>query len=212
MPIVSPSPFRSFARLGAVAFTLWVGAASLGACGSRGPAPDSVAAVAAVVDSPTSPTPSVMAAPNPAASGGRDQSELVVSIIPATGDDAPAELLVTDPGGKRTGVDPAGYVTLREILHAWYDSAPPPTQTDGDPEPGPLTKQFLLTTPPPGRYVLAVVGRRAGGYSVQVRVTTPAGDVREGSVSDLRTAPGDVRRFSVSYDPSGTGPVPIERH
>lgn len=163
---------------------------------------------AATVVPPSSAAPSASEQPG---AGGRDQSELFVILEPVAGGHAVAELLVTDPGGRRTGVDSGSFRSLAEILHASYDSAPPPTQTDGDPEPGPLTKQLSLVTPTPGSYTVAVVGRRAGAYSLVVRVTTPSGDVREGAVRGARIRAGDVHRFVAWYDPAHTGPLALAR-
>ena len=212
MPTDSRSRFHSFwcGPLAAIA----AGALVLSACTreSSQTRADS-AALAPTVDTTARARDTVATTPPPAApvatSGGLDQSELFVLLRPVPKGEAPAELLVTDSKGRRTGVEPATLKTLREITNASYDSAPPPQQTDTDPEPGALTKQLDVVTPWPGAYSVVVVGRRAGEVMLVVRIVTPRGETRESPARRLAIHSGDVQRFAFTYDPAQTGPIVI---
>ena len=141
-------------------------------------------------------------------SGRPDLSELFVTIEPVAYDSiAPAELLLTEPGGKRVGADPASWRGLVEVPHASYDSTSPPTQTDGDPEPGGLHKVLYLVTPPPGHYVLQVLGRKSGTYKLTVKLITPRAVSREARVTGSIRA-GEVKVHRFTHD-DRTGPLSL---
>ena len=154
----------------------------------------------------------VRAAPaGPQGGQGLDQSELFVVLEPVGKGETPADLLVLDPNGGRTGVEPGTFRTLRETLHAWYDSAPPNDITTENPETGPLPKQYALVTPPAGNYVVDAIGRRAGAFNLVVRVILPTGEKREAALRNLRIRSGEVQRFSFVYARDGGAALAITR-
>lgn len=163
----------------------------------------------APVATPAAPVPAAPAAPQ--RGQGLDQSELFVVLEPVGRGDTPADLLVLDPNGGRTGVEPGTFRTLRETLHAWYDSAPPNDITTENPETGPLPKQYALVTPSAGKYVVNAVGRREGAFNLVVRVILPTGEKREATVRAARIRAGEVQRFSFVYTREGGPPLAITR-
>lgn len=156
-------------------------------------------------------TPAAPMAAAPQGGQGLDQSELFVVLEPVGKGETPADLLVLDPNGGRTGVEPGTFRTLRETLHAWYDSAPPNDITTENPETGPLPKQYALVTPPAGKYVVNAVGRREGAFNLVVRVILPSGEKREATVRAARIRAGEVQRFSFVYAREGGPKLAITR-
>jgi hypothetical protein len=149
--------------------------------------------------------------PPPAMPGKPDVSELIVTIEPVAYDSiAPAEVLVTDPTGRRAGMEPGTWRALLETPSTRYDSAPPLTQTDGDPEPGGLVKQLNLVTPRPGHYALQVIGRRHGSYTLTVKLVTPRDESREAKVLGQRIREGEIHLFRFTYDDT-KGPLTLRR-
>jgi hypothetical protein len=137
-----------------------------------------------------------------------DVSEFILTLQLVDSANNPADLLVTDPAGRRTGSDPGRNAGVAEIPSAWYDSAPPPTQTDEDPPPAALARTFTLVTPPPGRYVVELLGRRSGPYALEVTIVTPAGQRRQHTTRGAITRAGEIQRFEIVYAPADTG-VPV---
>jgi hypothetical protein len=134
------------------------------------------------------------------APGSVDASELCIILDRVGKGPVVADLLVMDPGGHRAGLAPIDMRVRGDIPNATYDSAPPPDRG--------MAKQFHVVTPTPGTYAIDIGARRAGAFNLIVRLITPGGEVREGSVSD-QTAPGDAQRYSFVYDTSHTGPITL---
>lgn len=149
--------------------------------------------------------------PPPALAGQPNLSEVIVTIEPVAYDSiAPAEVLLTDPAGRRAGMEPTTWRALLEIPSTRYDSMPPLTQTDGDPEPGGLVKQLNLVTPQAGHYALQVIGRRAGTYSLTIKLVMPREESREAKLSAQRIREGEIHLFRFTYDDS-KGPLALRR-
>lgn len=85
----------------------------------------------------------------------------------------PAEILVTDPQGRRTGVDPATRELLREIPGATYDEdgiSVPARSPCGVPDEEELevTPKLVIQSAPGGDYRVTVVGKAAGAYTLDI--------------------------------------------
>jgi hypothetical protein len=99
-------------------------------------------------------------------------SQLVFFIRTPEGQAAcPAEILVTDPEGRRTGVDPATRELLREIPDASYDEAgiSLPARSpcgEADEEELEVTPKLVIQSAPAGDYRVMVVGTAAGAYTL----------------------------------------------
>jgi hypothetical protein len=143
---------------------------------------------------------------------GVDTSELKVILAPVQDGNTPADLLVIEPRGiRRTGVAPTSFVTLREIPRAHYDSAPPTDLTEDSRAPASLPREFWLQQPWIGTWTIAVVGRREGPYTLEVRVVPRTGVLRRVHLTGLRTAAGAVQRFAFDYTHADTGAVLLRR-
>ena len=171
-------------------------------CGCRGPAAreaDTARAVVAVVDT---------MAPAPAQQ--LDRSEIIIELMPVENRPAPADLLVTSPGNQRTGFDAVRRSGIAEIPHASYDSSPPSTQTEGDPEPI-LERRFLLVTPAEGKYRASVIGHRRGRYLLGIKVIAPSGLERSVALQGTVMREGEVVHLEFNYARADTGVVQVER-
>lgn len=78
----------------------------------------------------------------------------------------PVELLLIDPLGRRTGVDPGTNETLQEIPGSSYTAESIADDVSG--APGPQTKIIDVRNPPGGEYRLRVIGLRSRVYHLQV--------------------------------------------
>jgi hypothetical protein len=141
----------------------------------------------------------------------RDVSEFILTLQLVDSANNPADLLVTDPAGRRTGSDPGRNGGLAEIPSAWYDSSPPVTQTEEDPPVQALARTFTLVTPPPGRYVVELLGRRSGLYALEVTIVNPAGRRRQHTTRGAITRAGEIQRFEIVYAPADSGEPVINR-
>lgn len=197
MPIASASHSRSTAV--ARALVVLVTVSALVACQRAETARTDTPVAASTARAPETPA-------EPPASG-LDVSEIFVILEAVGSGEVPADFLVTDPGGRRTGAEPGSFRKLLEMSHASYDSSPPPTQTDTDPPPRAMPKQFELVTPEPGTYRIDVLGRRADAYTLTVRIITPGGERREAIVRNGRVRPGQIQRYSFTYARADTGSV-----
>lgn len=210
MPIASRSRFPDLAH--ALVAVLVAGA--LAACDrpagdARDTSPVAAASGRLAADTPRVAVAAPATVSDSAFESRLNLSEMMIVLEAVAGGEVPADLLVTAPDGRRTGVEPESFAVRREILHASYDSSPPPTQTDSDPEPRALPKQFTIATPELGDWTVDVVGRRADAYVLLVRIVTPRGAVREGALRGQRIGAGEVQRFVIPYDSTDTAPPRI---
>jgi hypothetical protein len=146
-----------------------------------------------------------------ASSSGLDQSELIVLLRPPPKGNTPADLLVVNPRGERTGFDPATRAAIAQIRQASYDSAPPSTQTDEDPEPESLERKFMLVTPAEGRYEVDVVGHGTGRYTLEVRMVAPSGLARIAVIPGRVSSARDVHRYEITYARADTAAPVVTR-
>lgn len=163
------------------------------AADTTGGVPDSVSSVA-----PTSGAGTQLAA----------QSALLVVIEPGESGNAPAELLLTDPSGRRTGRDPRVGFAMNEITGASYDAVPASTADPSSPSAA-LANQLTVATPTEGAYEILVVGTRAGSYTLGIQLSMPDGGRRAAALHGLGTAPNLARRFRFTYARSDTGAIVI---
>lgn len=182
------------------------GGAGASAVGSAAPAAQAQPAPQRVIVDTTPVTP-----PPPALAGQPNVSEVIVLIEPVAYDSiAPAEVLLTDAAGRRAGVEPVTWRALLEIPNTRYDSTPPLTQTDGDPEPGGLVKQLNLVTPRAGHYALQILGRRNGTYTLTLTLVTPRDDKRQAKARAQQIREGEIHLFRFAYD-DAKGPLALRR-
>lgn len=85
-----------------------------------------------------------------------------------------AELLVTDPRGRRTGLDPRTSIAYNEIPDASYNV---------ETYPGRPYMVFLLDDPLDGNYKIQVIGTETGSYTLDIGIYDELGDPASETVS-----------------------------
>ncbi|MBI4656354.1 MAG: C39 family peptidase [Elusimicrobia bacterium] len=110
---------------------------------------------------------------------------------------SPAELLMTDPSGNKTGFEPATKLVIRNILNSGYfmDAIDNPETGETDPNP---TKQLGIPNPAIGTYKLDVIGIATGTYTLGIDGITENGTVKETMFKGV-TAAGIINTFELNY-------------
>lgn len=118
---------------------------------------------------------------------------------------SPAELLLTDSSGRRTGLNPATGAEFEEIPGSSYlvDTIDPPDEPDGK---GIDTKMLMVSPLPDGAYTLAVQGTGNGTYVLEFRYqgVDHVGEAKA-AIRDVPIAQGTVHtyRFTAPVATSG---------
>lgn len=136
------------------------------------------------------------------------QSALLVVIEPGEAGNAPADLLLTDPAGRRTGRDPRVGFAMNEIAGASYDAVPASTADPSSPSAA-MANQLTVATPSEGAYEILVVGTRAGSYTLGIQLSMPDGGRRATALQGLATGPNLARRFRFTYARTDTGAIVV---
>jgi len=79
----------------------------------------------------------------------------------------PAELLLVDQEGRRTGHNPQTNKTYMEIPHASYEEESISDAVSG--MPGPVTKIIHIRNPISGEYRLNVIGKESSEYDLEIQ-------------------------------------------
>ena len=121
---------------------------------------------------------------------------------------SPVEAVITDPSGRRTGLDPRTGAVYAEIPGSYADS----TFSDDDDDPSaPVdesVKELHVETPMAGTYTVTVVGTDVGTYTAAFRLNGNARDASASQVlTDVPTSPGEVHSYQFNYDPTSSAPV-----
>lgn len=113
---------------------------------------------------------------------------------------SPAELLITDPQGRRLGRDPLTGISFNEINRGSYYQEGISAATD-DPLSPHESKVLLIPTPTQGEYSLQVIGTGTGIYSLDSLLYDVQGDAHERSFVGT-TETGTVTDFGITFTPS----------
>jgi len=181
-------------RAGAPPRGLWVLAASLLALGLVG-----TAGARARAPAGGGPAPSQA---QPAQAGS-----LEVRLHPQGGKlEPPAELVLTDPRGRKTGADPRNQQRFQGIPESSYEQEGLDDDETG--EPGPVSLALYVANPVPGAYNLQVIARTSGCYSLEIRVLGRELKPERVTFKDVPVAAGGVHTYRVRY--TGEAGVPLE--
>jgi len=123
----------------------------------------------------------------------RDDSYLSIRAYGRVGvsaDKATAELVLTDPRGRRLGREPKSRLDYKEIPRANYDSG------TGDIE----GRELEVMRPAAGRYALDVIGTAVGRYDVSVYATDRGGQSAPPlEITGVPTRTGETHRYILQY-------------
>jgi hypothetical protein len=136
-------------------------------------------------------------------SGGGGIASLTFSLA------SPAELVVTNPLGQRTGFDPRGEVTFDEIPDAVYYEEQIAPDEEGVSPPPPI-KIFDTTSPTSGSYTIQVIGTGIGTYHLDLQRYDESGEPSYLLVEDQTNA-GKVDEYRVDFSPVPGEPFQITR-
>jgi hypothetical protein len=123
-------------------------------------------------------------------------------------------LRLTDPRGRRVGVDPASGQMMTEIPGASYDVAVVNPQPNAPVGPrGFGGSGIALADPPDGRYVLEITGVDRVGFELAVAQWDRAGRRAWMHYARGATEPGAVDRYDITYTASARPSIDLaERH
>ena len=113
--------------------------------------------------------------------------------------DAPGEILLTDPLGRRVGWDNVQAKVLIEIEGAYYEDTGIDDCETG--EPGPVIKELGVKGPVEGKYRLSVFGSasRLYGFAFNFSSADPAISGQGASVENIRINRGEVHVYEFNY-------------
>lgn len=124
---------------------------------------------------------------------------------------SPAELLLTDPSGRRTGIDPLTNTVFSENPDASYggDSISDPSVDASDPPVHIESKSILLSPVPSGTYTLRVTGTGSGTYSLGFSYTGSDFADADSSVRDIPVTAGSVHNYTFTAPIATGGAFPL---
>lgn len=120
---------------------------------------------------------------------------------------SPAELLLTNPAGQRTGIDPTTGAVFHEDPNSSYDDISISDDED-ETQPGIEEKELMVGVPPAGDYTLHVTGTDTGTYVLEFLGRDTTGAPSQTIFPPLPTAPGVVNIFTIHMNlASGAAPT-----
>ncbi len=131
------------------------------------------------------------------AQGGGGGALFIVASSPGR-QQASVEFMVTDPNGKRTGVDPASGRTYAEIPRGSYGAESIANDEDLTQEGTPEEKQFTLTRPDSGSYVVKLIARADGPYMLDL-LAYDAKDASSGLSFSGTASAGEIFTYRITY-------------
>jgi hypothetical protein len=112
-------------------------------------------------------------------------------------DKPPAELLVTDPQGRRTGTDPQTTTTYNEIPKGYYDTEDYAGRGE-QAKTFPQAKQFTLSQPTDGNYTIQVFGIGSGNFTLDILTYDDQGNPTTNTLSG-EIAAGKVITYQLTF-------------
>jgi len=113
---------------------------------------------------------------------------------------SPAELLVTDPLGRKSGKDPIADITYDEIPDSIYTEEGPIISSDIplDPEDMEKSKFLHISSPLDGEYDIKIIGIDSGSYAIDLSVYDEAGESEDITIEG-NIATGNIQEFELDY-------------
>lgn len=107
------------------------------------------------------------------------------------------DMLLTDPEGRRTGIDPLSGSSFAEIPYSSYEAIGLADLVTGDP--GPTTQELAFSEPINGDFSIRIVCTYEDIYSIEIRGYDKAGDFGHLIVRDVRIKLYSIHTFSLRY-------------
>jgi len=109
----------------------------------------------------------------------------------------PADLLIEDSEGLKTGYNPITGVYYSEIPRSSYESLSLIDLDTG--ERGPITKELEIMQPSAGDYNLYVIGTNTGTYSLDIMAYDPEANPSLKRFEDISISQGEIHTYSFYY-------------
>jgi ABC-type bacteriocin/lantibiotic exporters, contain an N-terminal double-glycine peptidase domain len=138
---------------------------------------------------------------------GREHTDTIFAGMTVTFH-SPVQGYLTDPLGRRTGIDPRSSASYADIPASYADSSfsdndDVPSQAHDD-----AVKELHVSGPLAGVYTVTVIGTDSGAYSVHFATSSAVpGQYASQWVEDVPTSLGEVHTYRFSYDPSSSSPI-----
>lgn len=112
---------------------------------------------------------------------------------------SPGELLITDPQGRRTGLDPRRGIAFNEIPDAYYGTQ---EIADANGQTTPALRVFDLSEPLEGSYNIQIIGTGSGPYNLDIVNYDRLGEPTSATLSgEIQADSVDAYRLDYSSDP-----------
>ncbi len=113
---------------------------------------------------------------------------------------SPGEVLIADPLGRRTGLDPLTGQTFSEIPGSTYDTIGLDDESDpANPVPGPDTKDLDIQRAIDGEYSLTVTGTGTGTYDLEIHAFDANQSPSQNTFLSVPISPGVVHKYVFDY-------------
>ncbi|GJQ22133.1 MAG: hypothetical protein HBSIN02_24880 [Bacteroidia bacterium] len=137
------------------------------------------------------------------------RAQLILSTIHAAVD-GPAELIIIDSLGRRTGFDPIAGIRYSEIPSSGYGNEGADSE---DPDVPPIVLSVAtINNAFSGIFHLRVIGSASGSYRLMITLLRIAGNTNASAEFDFQgsTQNGEVHEFRIHYDRDTTKPLIAE--
>lgn len=109
----------------------------------------------------------------------------------------PAELLLIDQKGRKTGSDPRTHKTYMEIPHSAYEEESISDAVTGTP--GPVTKIIYIKSPEIGEYILQVIGKESHTYDLEIRGYDCELNPSDDRFMNVKLEKNSVHKYIIQY-------------
>ena len=106
-------------------------------------------------------------------------------------------MLLTDPEGRRTGIDPLSGRSFAEIPYSSYEAIGLANLVTGDP--GPTTQELAVTEPVNGDFSIRIVCTYEDVYSIEIKGYDKAGDFGHLIARDVPIKLYSIHTYSLRY-------------
>jgi len=121
----------------------------------------------------------------------------------------PAELLVTDPAGRKAGVDPRINKTFAEIPDSSYERESIEDAETGSP--GPETSIIYIRNPVDGEYRLKIIGTASTKYSLEITGFDCEMGVSKALFEKIPINQGETHCYLISYTSRKGSQIEVRR-
>ena len=118
---------------------------------------------------------------------------------------SPAELLVTDPQGRRLGIDPSTGESFKEIPSSLYGLSGVTDQVTGHTRE--QSKILSFGKPIEGEYMLEAIGTGTGSYDLEIHAMDNTSQRSSAMVLQVPIVPGERHAYRFNFSGASTAPL-----